>query len=74
MMYELLVDGMSCGHCVGRVTKAVQGVDEVARVEIDLPGRKVTVDSGADLARIAAAIEAAGYPVLESGSAAAPGE
>jgi len=71
-MYELLVDGMSCGHCVGRVTKAVQGVDGAARVEIDLPSRKVTVDSGAELARIAAAIDAAGYPVLASGGAKAP--
>jgi Cu+-exporting ATPase len=68
-MYELLVDGMSCGHCVGRVTKAVQGVDGEAKVTVDLPTRKVTVDSGAELARIAAAIDAAGYPVLESGSA-----
>jgi Cu+-exporting ATPase len=61
---------MSCGHCVGRVTKAVQGVDEAARVSIDLPTRKVNVDSKAELARIAAAIDAAGYPVLESGGAA----
>ena len=68
-MYELLVDGMSCGHCVGRVTKAVQGVDEAAKVTVDLPTRKVTVDSGAELASIAAAIDAAGYPVLASGSA-----
>ncbi|MEW6759873.1 MAG: heavy metal translocating P-type ATPase [Pseudomonadota bacterium] len=69
-MYELLVDGMSCGHCVGRVTKAVQGVDEAARVTIDLPTRKVSVDSKAELASIAAAIDAAGYPVLESGATA----
>ncbi len=69
-MYELLVDGMSCGHCVGRVTKAVQGVDEAATVMIDLPTRKVSVDSKAALASIAAAIDAAGYPVLESGGAA----
>ena len=68
-MYELLVDGMSCGHCVGRVTKAVQGVDEAARVTIDLPTRKVSVDSKAELASIAAAIDAAGYPVLDSGAA-----
>lgn len=67
-MYELTVDGMSCGHCVGRVTKAVQGVDEAAKVNIDLPTRKVTVDSGAELGRIVAAIDAAGYPVLASGA------
>lgn len=62
-MYELTVEGMSCGHCVGRVTKTVQGIDAAAKVEIDLPTKKVKIDSGADLDRIAAAIDDAGYPV-----------
>jgi Cu+-exporting ATPase len=64
-MYELTVDGMSCGHCVGRVTKSVQGVDQAAKVDIDLATKKVKVDSAADLDKIAAAIDEAGYPVLE---------
>jgi len=62
-MYELSVEGMSCGHCVGRVTKTVQGVDAGARVEIDLATGKVKIDSAAELDRIAAAIDEAGYPV-----------
>ncbi len=62
-MYQLTVEDMSCGHCVGRVTKAVQGVDAAARVEIDLPAKRVTIDSGAGLDEIVAAIDAAGYPV-----------
>ena len=62
-MYELTVEGMSCGHCVGRVTKTVQGIDAAARVEIDLPTKKVKIDSCADLEQIAAAIDEAGYPV-----------
>ncbi|QJE02759.1 heavy metal translocating P-type ATPase [Massilia forsythiae] len=62
-MYQLTVEDMSCKHCVGRVTKAVQEVDQDARVEIDLPTKQVTIDSGADLGRIAEAIDAAGYPV-----------
>jgi Cu+-exporting ATPase len=62
-MYELTVEDMSCGHCVGRVTKAVQGVDAGASVKVDLPTRRVTIDSGADLEQIVAAIDAAGYPV-----------
>jgi Cu+-exporting ATPase len=63
-MYELTVDGMSCGHCVGRVTKSVQAVDQAATVAVDLASKKVTVDSSADLDKIAAAIDDAGYPVL----------
>ena len=62
-MYELIVEGMSCGHCVGRVTKSVQEVDRDAKVVIDLPTKKVRIDSQLDLDRIAAAIDAAGYPV-----------
>jgi P-type Cu+ transporter len=62
-MYELTVEDMSCGHCVGRVTKSVQALDKDAKVEIDLPTKKVRIDSSADLDRIAEAIVAAGYPV-----------
>lgn len=63
-MYELTVEGMSCNHCVGRVTKSVQAIDANANVAIDLPTSKVSIDSQADLERIVAAIDAAGYPVL----------
>jgi Cu+-exporting ATPase len=62
-MYELTVEDMSCGHCVGRVTKAVQGVDGGASVKVDLATRRVTIDSEAELEKIVAAIDAAGYPV-----------
>jgi Cu+-exporting ATPase len=64
-MYELTVDGMSCGHCVGRVIKSVQALDQAAKVDVDLASKKVRVDSQADLDKIAAAIDEAGYPVLE---------
>lgn len=66
-MYQLTVEDMSCGHCVGRVTKAVQGIDETATVTIDLPTKRVRIDSDADLERIVAAIDAAGYPVSARG-------
>ena len=62
-MYELTVEDMSCGHCVGRVTKSVQAIDKDAKVEVDLPTKKVKIDSSADLDRIVQAIDAAGYPV-----------
>jgi Cu+-exporting ATPase len=62
-MYELTVEDMTCKHCVGRVTKAVQEIDGEAKVDIDLPSKKVKIDSQADLDRIVQAIDAAGYPV-----------
>jgi Cu+-exporting ATPase len=62
-MYELTVEDMTCKHCVGRVTKAVQEIDQQAKVEIDLQTKRVKIDSQAELDRIAQAINAAGYPV-----------
>lgn len=62
-MYQLQVENMSCGHCVGAVTKAVQSVDAAARVEIDLATKSVQIDSATPLAPLKAAIADAGYPV-----------
>ena len=62
-MYELIVADMTCKHCVGRVTAAVHTVDPTATVNIDLASGKVRIDSAADLAPLAAAIDGAGYPV-----------
>lgn len=65
-MYQLEVEGMSCGHCVGRVTKSILAVDAAAKVEIDLVTRKVNVETQAALAAIASAVADAGYPVASS--------
>jgi copper chaperone CopZ len=62
-MIELTVPGMSCGPCARAVTQAVHGVDPAANVDVDLPTKLVSIESDADIARIAAAIEAAGYKV-----------
>ena len=62
-MYQLKVSKMSCGHCVASVTKAVQGVDATAKVEIDLAQGTVNVASAATLDSVAAAITEAGYTV-----------
>jgi copper chaperone len=62
-MYELQVENMSCGHCVAAVTKAVKALDGNARVDVDLAGKAVKVESGASLDAVKAAIADAGYPV-----------
>jgi len=62
-MYQLQVENMSCGHCVGAVTKAVQAVDAAAKVEIDLGAKTVKIDSATPLAPLKSAIADAGYPV-----------
>jgi copper chaperone len=55
---------MSCGHCVGAVTKAVQAIDATAKVEVDLASKTVKIDSATPLAPLKSAIADAGYPVV----------
>ena len=57
------VQGMSCGHCAGAVTKAVKALDPAAEVKVDLASGKVEVRSQGGHAAIAAAIEEEGYKV-----------
>jgi copper chaperone len=57
------VEGMSCGGCVRSVTKSVQSVDSNARVDVDLPTKKVRVDTQASLEAVKTAISEAGYDV-----------
>lgn len=62
-MTTFSVEGMSCGHCVSAVTRAVQQVDAGANVQVDLARQTVAVTSGASADAVKAAIEQAGYPV-----------
>ena len=60
-MLKLNVPDMTCGHCVGTVTKAVKSVDSSAAVTVDLPSKIVTIETTADAASISQAVENAGY-------------
>ncbi|MFJ4065212.1 heavy-metal-associated domain-containing protein [Pseudomonas sp. NPDC089996] len=55
------VQGMTCGHCVKAVTRAVQEQDAQAQVEVDLPGKQVRVRTSLDAAQVLAAIREEGY-------------
>jgi copper chaperone CopZ len=59
---ELKVTGMSCGACVGHVTRALQSVDGVHEVKVDLePGQAVVQHEGADVQAMIAAVEEEGF-------------
>lgn len=59
---EFNIPAMSCGHCVGAVTQAVKSLDPAAQVNVDLPARKVVVQSSQERQAVAAALAEAGYP------------
>jgi len=62
-MYELQVEGMSCNHCVGAVTRSVLAVDAGAKVAVDLQSRMVRVESKENIDAIKKAVIDAGYEV-----------
>ncbi len=62
------VTGMTCGHCVASVTEEVSEVAGVTDVQVDLASGAVTVTSDApvDDAAVRAAVEGAGYQVVDA--------
>ncbi|GHJ20151.1 heavy-metal-associated domain-containing protein [Streptomyces albus] len=60
-VYE--VSGMTCGHCEASVSREIGALDGVGTVQVELSTGRVTVtsDEEPDDARIAAAVDAAGY-------------
>ena len=65
-LYELQVNGMSCGGCANSVKRTVQAIDSSAKVDGDLPTKTVRVMTTASLEPVSAAITETGYPVTAS--------
>ena len=66
-MITFQVNDMSCGHCVGVITRAVKDADRDAEVRIDLSKHLVEIEPKAsDAEQLRAAIAEAGYtPVAQ---------
>lgn len=63
----LKVEGMSCSHCVNAVTKAVEGLDGVTNVSVDLEAKTVTLEyepKQVSLNTVKEVIEDEGYDVI----------
>jgi len=60
----LQIDGMSCQHCVMRVTKAVEGLKGVTDLSVNVGSARVVFDeSRIQQADIESAILKAGYKI-----------
>ncbi len=72
------VYGMTCGHCSGTVTKALEAIDGVSKTDVSHEEDKATVEfdpSKTDLGALQAAVVEAGYtlePEAEEPETAAP--
>ncbi len=64
MKKELLIEGMSCQHCVKRVTQALQAIDGV-QATVSLEQKKAIVELAHDVSDevLIAAVDEAGYKV-----------
>lgn len=58
---RLRITGMTCGHCVSAVTKALQSIPGVQSVEVSLEQKRGTVQGVADPAQLVAAVKEQGY-------------
>lgn len=64
-MIAFEVNDMTCGHCVGTITKAVKAIDANAQVNIDLAKHRVEIESTVvGSSQMEDAISAAGYTPL----------
>ena len=61
MDINFLVDDMSCDHCKARITKAVENIEGVKKIKIDLKKKTVLVSGSVEPATVQSAIESEGY-------------
>jgi copper chaperone len=63
MKTTVKIKGMSCNHCVMAVTKALNQVDGIGAVQVDLEKGEATFDheTSVDMAKIKQEVEKAGY-------------
>ncbi len=63
----MVIDGMMCTHCTGRVQKVLEGLDGVNAVTMSLEDKTATVEMNAEVSDevLATAVTDAGYTVVE---------
>ena len=65
MKKEIVIDGMMCMHCSGRVEKALNAIDGVeAKVDLEKKTAYVTCPDTLDTAVLTKTVTDAGYTVI----------
>ena len=59
---ELMVENMSCGHCVRAVTDAMHALNPAAEVRVDLARKSLSINGQIDAPAALTALAEAGYP------------
>lgn len=63
----IMIEGMSCEHCVNHVKEALAELNGVSSVDVNLTSRKAVLEASEDIndEAIKAAIDDAGYEVIK---------
>ena len=66
MNKTMIIEGMMCTHCTGRVEKALSAIDGVDKVEMSLEGKSatLTLSKEVDNQTLTDAVTQAGYEVV----------
>jgi len=63
---QLHIENMTCGGCARSVTATIKEVDADATVEIDLPAKRVRIESAQPAGRFTQALDEAGFPAQQT--------
>ncbi len=63
-MKKIIINGMSCGHCVNHVKEALMEIQGVKEVKVDLETKTAEISENVADSVIKAAIEEVGYEVV----------
>ncbi len=64
MTKKIMIEGMSCGHCVKHVQEALEGLNDVSSVEVNLAEKYAVVETTVEDSQLQEAIDDAGYDVI----------
>ncbi len=63
-MTTIKIKGMSCPHCAGATQKALEAIDGISHVLIDLEKGEATFEGQAELQKVKNAIAGIGFEVI----------
>lgn len=66
MNKTMIIEGMMCAHCTGRVEKALSAIHGVDKVEMDLEGKSAALTLSGEVSdqALTDAVTQAGYEVV----------
>jgi copper ion binding protein len=67
MKKQIFIEGMTCGHCSGRVEKALKAVEGIVDAKVDLDKKNAIVEMNANVedSLLKETVEDAGYDVVD---------